>query len=130
MLSINNFTRFGNNIYTFTYTLGDIKYSSAICFSEPSTEQLFEQLFPAIRETLIWLESNTESIKKQVGKNLPQGVDIEFFETLHIASFSLFVDVIENNLLTINIAYGDSNNDIYILSSIKNKEVSEVSLNT
>ena len=79
---------------------------------------------------MIWLESNTESIKKQVGMNLPQGIDIDFFETLHIASFSLFIDVLENNSLTINIAYGDSNNDIYILSSIKNKEVCEVSLNT
>lgn len=129
MIAIDSFTKIGDYFYIFSYNLGDIGYNSGIYFPQPCTKEYFKNFFPVIKDTLQWFENNINSIKTQVGLNLPSDMDIKLFETLHIVSFSLSFDTNQESSPTMNIAYGESEYDIYILVSVKEKQVYEVKLN-
>ncbi|MDU1889642.1 MAG: hypothetical protein E6767_03040 [Dysgonomonas sp.] len=129
MIPIDSFFRLNNHFYSFTFTLDDKNYSSGILFSETCTDNYFKEVFPSIKETLLWLTQNTNNIKEQIRDRLPLSIDVDLFDTFYIVSFSLTFNRNNPQLPTIYISYGKGAYDVYIIVTLNKEEILDIEEN-
>ncbi len=128
MVDESGFTRFGSHFFRFICRVGGEEYASGVYFSEPCSDERFRLVFPAIRDTLSWLEQHIEEIRGQVRRRLPLDASPAVFDSTEVVSFSLSVHENENEPV-LNVAYGASNDGVYVSVQIKNRSEYSVRLN-
>ena len=125
-MTIEKFTRVGDNFFAFNYKLQGILYSSIVRFEYKCTDEQFLKMLPQINDNLCWLEGNLIDIKTQVDSKLPHNTDLTILGKCNIVSFSLLFN--KDDELIVNIAYGYGGG-VYLSSNFKNKKICEVGLN-
>lgn len=119
------FTRLNDSFFSFVFTVENINYSSGIIFTSSCSDEKFDALKSTIKENLLWLEENIQSLSVLVKSHLQEN-EVEIFNKTYLVSFSLMFEG-NDYIPTLNLAYGDDG--VYLLASIKNQTLISVKLN-